>query len=642
MQTIAGWQKVTAMALRIEDYALIGDCQTAALVGRDGSIDWLCWPRFDSGACFAALLGTPDNGRWKIAPAAREARVERRYRADTLILETDFHTSEGSVTVIDFMPVRESVSDLVRLVIGRKGRVTMHMELALRFDYGAAMPWVSRLADGALRAIAGPAMTVLRTPAPLQGHAMKTVAEFKVEAGQSVPFVLTYSPSHLAPPPAIDGAAALTATETFWRGWSGRCTLAAEWSEDVRRSLITLKALTYEPTGGIVAAPTTSLPEKAGGVRNWDYRYCWLRDATLTLLALMNANYYEEAQAWRGWLQRTIAGSPAQMQIMYSIAGERQLPEFTLDWLAGYEGSRPVRVGNAAAVQLQLDVYGEVMDALHQARNGGIPADREAWQMQRALATHLEGIWREPDQGMWEVRGGSRHFTYSKVMAWVAIDRAISDMETYGLPGPLVRWRRLRARIHRDVCKNGFHAKRNSFVQSYDSDFLDASLLLIPLTGFLPPEDPRVRGTVAAIERDLTVDGLVLRYHTEETADGMPPGEGRFLACSFWLADNFVLQGRLEEARTMFERLLATRNDVGLLSEEYDPKAKRMLGNFPQAFSHVALVNTALNLTQAAKPVRQRASSEAEPQAAGATAARAQDSAVPSAPQAGERTARDH
>ena len=568
-------------------------------------------------------------------------RVERRYRSDTLILETDFHTAEGTVTVVDFMPVRESVSDLVRLVMGRAGRVKLQMELILRFDYGAATPWVSRLPDGGLRAISGPAMTILRTSAEVRGEGMKTVAQFEVGAGQMVPFVLTYCASHLPPPPAIDAPAALASTEKFWRDWSGRCTLAAQWSDPVRRSLITLKALTYEPTGGIVAAPTTSLPEKPGGVRNWDYRYCWLRDATLTLLALMNANYFEEAQAWRSWLQRAIAGSPAQMQIMYSIAGERWLPEMTLDWLSGYENSSPVRVGNAAATQLQLDVYGEVMDALHQARKGGIQADRQAWQMQRTLVDHLEQVWREPDEGMWEVRGGPRHFTYSKVMAWVALDRAIADIEAFRLPGPLTRWRELRARIHHDVCKNGFHAKRNSFVQSYDSDFLDASLLLIPLTGFLPPEDPRIRGTVAAIERDLTIDGLVLRYRTEETADGLPPGEGRFLACSFWLADNFVLQGRLEEARQLFERLLATRNDVGLLAEEYDPKTRRMLGNFPQAFSHVALVNTAMNLTQAEKPVHQRASDAPQPETTAVATRQAAQTAQPPAAPDGTRTARE-
>ena len=599
------------MAGRIEDYALIGDCQTVALVARDGSIDWLCWPRFDSDACFAALLGTPEHGRWQIAPQDARVTVSRRYRAETLILETDFETAEGAVRVIDFMPVRESVSDLVRIVEGRRGSVPMLMELVLRFDYGASIPWVSRLPDGSLRAIVGPSMAVLRADVPVQGEGMTTAARFTVEAGARVSFVLTHSASHLSVPEPADAIRALEGTEAVWRDWAGKCSLTGEWSEAVRRSLITLKALTYAPTGGIVAAPTTSLPEQLGGSRNWDYRYCWLRDATLTLLALMNASYFEEAEGWRWWLQRAVAGSPAQAQIMYGIAGERRLDEWTLDWLPGYEGSSPVRIGNAAAGQLQLDVYGEVMDALHQARKGGLQSDTVTWTIQRALINHLETVWSEPDEGIWEVRAGRRHFTHSKVMAWVAVDRAIKGIQAFGLEGPLQRWRELRQRIHDDVCHKGFDAEIGSFVQSYGSKELDASLLMIPLTGFLPLQDPRVRGTIAAIERDLTVDGLVLRYRTDTANDGLPPGEGLFLACSFWLADCLVLQGRLAEARALFERLLALRNDVGLLSEEYDPVQKRLVGNFPQAFSHVGLVNTALNLTRAQSPAQQRGADEA-------------------------------
>jgi GH15 family glucan-1,4-alpha-glucosidase len=596
------------MPSRIEDYALVGDCQTAALVGRDGSVDWLCWPRFDSDACFAALLGNPGHGRWLIAPQARQFNVSRRYRDRTLILETDFETASGAVRVIDFMPFRESVSDLARIVVGLRGRVSMRMELVLRFNYGASVPWVSRLPDGSLRAIAGPDMTVLRTSVPLRGEGLTTTARFTVDAGASIPFVLTYGTSYRAVAPPIDAATTLEATEAFWRKWASRCSYSGDGSEAVLRSLITLKALTYAPTGGIVAAPTTSLPEQLGGVRNWDYRICWLRDATLTLLALMNAHYFDEAGEWQRWLQRAVAGSPEQAQIMYGLAGERRLDERILDGLPGHAGSRPVRIGNAAAAQFQLDVYGEVVDALYQARKGGLESDAATWAIQRAMLEHLATIWTEPDQGIWEVRSRPRHFTHSKVMAWVGIDRAIQSIEQFGFEGPLRRWRELRKRIHADVCRNGFDAKRNSFVQSYGSRELDASLLMIPLTGFLPPEDPRVRGTLAAIERDLTVDGLVLRYRSKRTADGLPRGEGFFLACSFWLADNLVLQGRREEARALFERLLALRNDVGLLAEEYDIENHRMLGNFPQAFSHVGLVNTAFNLTLHQCPARQRSS----------------------------------
>ncbi|HKU71746.1 MAG TPA: glycoside hydrolase family 15 protein [Burkholderiales bacterium] len=597
------------MASRIEDYAMIGDCQTAALVARNGSIDWLCWPRFDSAACFAALLGSDDNGRWRISPADPEAKVRRRYRDGTLILETEFETSSGAVTVIDFMPVRESISDLVRLVVGRRGRVTMDMELALRFDYGASVPWVTRLPDGknGIRAVAGPDMAVLRTPISLRGEGLKTRASFEVEAGTSVPFVLTHSPSHRDLPAPIDAAVALEKTTKFWRDWSGKSSAPGVWSEAVKRSLITLKGLIYEPTGGMVAAPTTSLPEQIGGVRNWDYRICWLRDATLTLLALMNAGYYDEAAAWREWLVRAVAGSPGQAQIMYGLAGERRLPEMTLGWLKGYEASAPVRIGNAASVQLQLDVYGEVMDALHQGRKGGLASYDAAWNVQRALTEHLEKIWSEPDEGLWEVRSGRRQFTYSKIMSWVAIDRAIKGVEMFGQKGPVERWRETRKRIHDDVCTHGFNSRLNSFVQDYGSSELDASLLLIPVTGFLPVDDPRVLGTVAAVQRHLMADGLVLRYSTHSARDGLPPGEGAFLACSFWLADNLALQERWDEATEMFERLLALRNDVGLLAEEYDPRARRMLGNFPQAFSHIALVNTAYNLAARDKPAVQRA-----------------------------------
>ena len=594
--------------MKIEDYALIGDCHSAALVGRDGSIDWLCWPRFDSPACFAALLGTPHHGRWRIAPAGATACARRAYRGDTLVLETEFETPDGAVALVDFMPIRTAQCDLIRLVIGKRGCVKMDLELILRFDYGSSVPWVTRMPDGSgLRAIAGPDLAVLRTTVPLEGKDLTTVARFAVSAGETVPFVLSHLPSHLGMPAATDPVAALAATEAFWQNWSRRCTVRGEWSEAVRRSLITLKALTHEPTGGIVAAPTTSLPERLGGVRNWDYRFCWLRDATLTLLALMNSGYYQEAERWRGWLLRAVAGAPAQIQIMYGIAGERRMPEWEIGWLPGYDGSRPARVGNAAANQFQLDVYGEVMDALYQACKGGLAGSDVAWDLQRALIRHLETVWHLPDNGIWEVRGGERPFTYSKVMAWVAIDRAIKSAEHFGVPGELARWRALRQRIHDDVCARGYDPDRNSFVQYYGSRELDASLLLIPTTGFLPSDDPRVKGTVEAIRRELMVDGLVMRYRTREDLDGLPPGEGVFLACTFWLADNLALEGRRDEAREIFERLLSLRNDVGLLAEEYDPAAKRFLGNFPQAFSHVAVVNTAMNLAEPTKPVEQRA-----------------------------------
>jgi GH15 family glucan-1,4-alpha-glucosidase len=596
---------------RIEDYAIIGDCETAALVSRDGSIDWLCWPRFDSSACFAALLGGPEHGRWQIAPKHPAPTIKRRYREHTLILETEFETPEGAVTLVDFMPLRGHASDLARIVIGRRGRVEMQMELIFRFYYGAFVPWVTRLEDGALRAVAGPDMVCLHTDVPVNGKDLTTVADFAVNEGDFVPFVLTYTPSHLPPRAPVNARKALADTERFWKEWSGRGTYRGEWADAVNRSLVTLKALTYRPTGGIVAAPTTSLPEQVGGQRNWDYRFCWLRDATLTLLSLMDAGYFDEAAAWRDWLLRAAAGSPSQLQIMYGLGGEHVLREAEIEWLPGYENSKPVRIGNAAYSQLQLDVFGEVMDALYQARRGGIPRSLESWGLQRALISHLETVWQRPDQGMWEVRGGPQHFTYSKVMAWVAIDRSIKSAQEFRTDHIVDRWRALRQQIHDEVCEKGFDQELGSFVQAYGSKLLDASTLMIPVVGFLPPNDPRVRGTVEQIEKRLLVDGLVLRYDSEKTDDGLPGGEGAFLACSFWLADNYILQGRHDDARKLFMRLLALCNDVGLLAEEYDPRAKRQLGNFPQAFSHVALVDTAFNLgrremVDGRKPVHQR------------------------------------
>ena len=598
------------MSTPLEDYALIGDCETAALVSRDGSIDWLCWPRFDSPACFAGLLGTPEHGRWLLAPAAAST-ITRQYRPNTLILETTFETAGGSVTVVDFMPPRgghpdSDNSDIVRIVCGVSGRVTMRTELVLRFDYGQAVPWVTRLPDSTFRAIAGPDMVVMHTPVALRGENLKTVATFDVAAGERIPLVLTHGPSHLPAPAAIDPERSLQRTEAYWVEWTSRCESDGRWAEAITRSLITLKALTYAPTGGIVAAPTTSLPEQLGGSRNWDYRFCWLRDATLTLLALMNAGYYEEARGWRDWLLRAAAGAPSQLQIMYGLGGERRLTESDVPWLPGYEASLPVRIGNAAYAQLQLDVFGEVMDALHQARRGGLETSEDDWGFQRALVKYLGEVWVQPDAGLWEVRGAAQHFTYSKVMAWVAVDRAIRGIERFGLSGPLESWRSLRLRIHEDVCANGFNRELGSFVQSYGSRQLDASLLLVPTTGFLPASDPRIRGTIEAVERQLFRDGFVLRYDTATTDDGLPPGEGAFLACSFWLADAYLLLHREADAHQLFERLLALRNDVGLLSEEYDARQQRLVGNFPQAFSHVALVNTAHNLTRATKPAEQR------------------------------------
>ena len=590
----------------IEDYGLIGDCETAALVARNGSIDWLCWPRFDSPACFAALLGGPEHGRWILQPAGELTRTSREYRNHSLILETHFEAGGGAVTVIDFMPPRGHNSDVVRLVRGDSGRVRMAMELVLRFDYGSVIPWVSRLQDGTWRAIAGPDMVVLRTPVHLKGKDFTTVAEFDVAEGETIPFVMTYGASHRPPPKPIDPVASLRGTQAFWKQWAERACGDGEWCDAVTRSLMVLKALTYAPTGGIVAAPTTSLPEQIGGTRNWDYRYCWLRDATLTLLALMNAGYHDEARAWRDWLLRAGAGAPAQLQIMYGLAGERQLREWEVPWLPGYEQSCPVRIGNAAHGQLQLDVYGEVMDALHQARRGGIAGDTSEWPFQQALLKHLAGTWMEPDEGVWEVRGPRQHFTFSKVMAWVAFDRAVKSAELFGLDGPVDRWRAVQQQIHAEVCERAFDRERGCFVQAYDSTLLDASLLLLPTTGFLPASDPRIKATIEAVERELLCDGFVMRYDTGEADDGLPEGEGVFLACSFWLADAYVLLGRIDEARAMFERLLSLRNDLGLLSEEYDTRLHRQVGNFPQAFSHVALVNTAHNLSHATKPVHQR------------------------------------
>jgi len=594
------------MGARIEDYGLIGDCETAALVSKDGSIDWLCWPRFDSGACFAALLGNSKNGRWRIAPAQAKSRITRRYRPATLILETTFTTADGEVTVIDFMPLREQASHLVRLVVGTRGTVAIRTELVIRFDYGQSVPWVKRTENGDLLAISGPDMVVLRTPVEMRGEQLTSVGEFTVSAGETIPFVLMYVQSHLPAPDPVDAEDALRQTQNFWEEWTSVHKSTGPYAPFVLRSLITLKALTYLPTGGIVAAPTTSLPEQLGGPRNWDYRFCWLRDATLTLLALMNSGYYDEACAWRDWLLRAAAGSPSQIQIMYGLAGEKRLAEWEVPWLAGYEGSKPVRIGNAAADQLQLDVFGEVLDAMHQARVGGLPPLADAWDFQRVLVSHLEEIWPLEDEGIWEVRGGRRHFTYSKMMAWVAFDRTIRSAEAFGLEGPIDHWRKLRARIHAEVCDKAFNPKIGAFMQSYGSEHLDASALLIPVVGFLPPSDPRVAGTVEAIERKLMTNGFVLRYDTDVTQDGLPPGEGAFLACSFWLADAYILLGRRDDARKLFERLLTLCNDLGLLSEEYDPAGKRLLGNFPQAFSHIALVITAHNLDRAEKPCEQR------------------------------------
>jgi GH15 family glucan-1,4-alpha-glucosidase len=576
---------------------MIGDLLTAALVERGGSIDWLCFPRFDSGACFASLLGTPENGRWLIAPV-EGGKTTRRYLHGTFVLETTWECDDGVVRVLDFMPPRGKAPDVVRIVEGVKGRVQMRSELVIRFDYGKIVPWVRR-EDHARLAIAGPDGLCFRTPAHTYGENMRTVSAFTVDEGERIPFVLTWFPSNEAPPAEIDPEVALAETETFWRDWNDACEvqLPPEFKDVLQRSLMVLKALTYAPTGGIVAAPTTSLPESIGGVRNWDYRYCWLRDATLTLLSLLNAGYVEEAGQWRHWLLRAVAGDPADIQIMYGVAGDRRLTELELPWLRGYEGSAPVRIGNAASEQLQVDVFGEVMDAFFLARAHGLPKEKSAWSLQKLLLSYLEEVWPQPDEGIWEIRGDRRHFVHSKVMAWVAFDRAVRSIETQGMDGPLERWRSLRDTIHQEVCERGFDAELGSFTQSYGSKELDASLLMIPLVGFLPASDPRVKGTVEAIERDLVEHGFVLRYRTHENGvDGLPAGEGVFLPCSFWLVDCLELLGRHDDAHALFDRLVLLANDVGLLSEEYDPVAKRLLGNFPQAFTHLALVNSAFTV----------------------------------------------
>jgi len=596
---------------RIEDYGLIGDCETAALVGCDGSIDWLCWPAFDSDACFAALLGSPKNGRWLIAPAGKIARTERRYRDNTLILETRFETAEGAVDLIDFMPPRGKASDIVRLVRGVSGRVKMRMELIIRFGFGSDVPWVRKSEDGTgLLAICGQDMTVLRTPVKTRGEDLTTVADFDVGEGETVPFVLTYGPSHVAVPAPIDPAKALQNTEKLWADWSGRCTYQGDHRHLVMRSLITLKAQTFAPTGGIVAAPTTSLPEKLGGSRNWDYRFCWLRDATFTLLALMNSGYTEEALAWHNWLLRAVAGSPALMQIMYGIWGQRRLLEWEAGWLNGYEGAKPVRIGNAAHAQLQLDVYGELIDALHQARMAKLKLLDESWSLECAVIQHVAEVWDRPDHGIWERRGEARHYVFSKVMTWVAFDRGIKSAEKFGFKAPLEKWRTLRDIIHEDVCDKGFDRDLNSFVESYGSKMLDASILLLPSVGFLPPEDPRIRGTIEAIERHLIRDGFVLRHDPREIIDEVQPIEGAFLACTLWLADACVLAGDTAKAQALFDRVAAVANDLGLLAEEYDTQAQRQTGNFPQALTHIALINTAHNLSvakhAAEKPAMQR------------------------------------
>jgi GH15 family glucan-1,4-alpha-glucosidase len=576
----------------IEHYAVVGDTQTAALVGRDGSVDWLCLPRFDSPACFAALLGDRRNGRWQIAPAGEVTKVERRYREDTLVLETDLYTRDGAIRLVDCMPPRGEAPDIVRLVQGLEGRVEVEMELIIRFDYGRVVPWVRRHRDYRL-AVAGPDAVRLDAGVETHGENQTTRAAFTVGRGDEVPFVLTWYPSHKPEPGPVDAARSVQDTCTWWREWLGQCRVA---DPLVRRSVLTLKALTYAPTGGVVAAVTTSLPERIGGVRNWDYRYCWLRDATLTLNSMLLLGFDDEARAWRDWLLRAVAGDPRDMQIMYGPAGERRLTEFELPWLAGYESSQPVRVGNAASEQFQLDVYGEVMDLLFRAREEGIDPEEHAWSLQRTILDYLESDWERPDEGLWEVRGPRRHFVHSKVMAWVAFDRAVKTVEQFGLDGDTDRWRRERDEIHREVCEKGWDPERNTFTQSYGSKALDAALLLIPRTGFLPGDDPRVIGTIEAARRELDHDGFLLRYPTDESDDGLPPGEGAFLPFTLWLADALALAGRRQEARSLYDRLAGLANDVGLFAEEYDPESGRMVGNFPQAFTHLALVNTALTV----------------------------------------------
>jgi GH15 family glucan-1,4-alpha-glucosidase len=591
----------------IEDYALIGDTETVALVRLDGSIDWFCAPRFDSAACFAALVGDEGNGRWKLSPSLPVLSVTRRYRPGTLVLETEITTETGTVAICDFMPIRDTDPTIIRIVEGRRGHVAMDMELRIRFDYGSVVPWVRR-SDHSLRAVAGADALVLHTPVATRGRDLSTVASFEVGEGDRVPFQLTWHPSHLEAPLPFDAAEACERTEAWWLEWFGSCTYDGPWADLVRRSLITLKALTYAPTGGVVAAPTTSIPEQIGGVRNWDYRYCWLRDASFTLQALVTNGYPFEAAAWREWLHRAVAGDPASLQILYGVAGERRLVEMELPWLAGYEGSAPVRIGNAASGQLQLDVYGEVLDLLHAAVTHGIDRVTIAWPLVTSLLDHLATVWDQPDDGIWETRGGRQHFTYSKLMAWVAFDRAVRIAGERSLPGPVDEWSDLRDELHREICERAYDPARGAFMQAYDSDELDASVLQMALVGFLPPTDPRIVGTVEAIQQHLLEDGFVLRYRTHPAAvvdgdaaalDGLPPGEGVFLMCSFWLADNLVLLGRVEEATELFERLIGLANDVGLLAEEYDVALSRQVGNFPQAFSHIALINSAMRLCDA-------------------------------------------
>jgi GH15 family glucan-1,4-alpha-glucosidase len=601
------------MSCPIEDYALIGDTRTAALVRRDGSIDWLCLPYFDSGACFAALVGDEENGSWELAPVGRTTAIRRAYRQDSMVLETVYELEDGErVRVVDAMLPGGEVPRLVRLVTGESGRVAMRSVMRIRFDYGRIVPWIHR-SSGTTVAVAGPDAVALYADVPLKGQDLSTVAEFWVGPGERVGFEMAYFPSYAEQPGPSDVLTALRHTDVYWREWARTCRYDGPWRDAVVRSLLTLKSLTAASTGAVLAAPTTSLPEQIGGVRNWDYRYCWLRDATFVLVALLNAGYEEEAFAWRGWLLRAVAGSPDQIQILYSLRGERRIPEFEAPWLRGYADSRPVRIGNAAAEQLQLDVYGEVADVMYQAHRAGLPPDTDEWSLTKAVVEAVERRWSEEDRGLWEVRGPCRHFVHSKVLAWVALDRAITAIEKFGLQGPADRWRALRAQIHDDVCRLGYDPKRETFTQSYGSEEIDAATLLIPLVGFLPPDDPRVKGTVRAVERELVVDGFVKRYTQPNLeTDGLPPGEGAFYACGFWLADNYVLQKRWKDARKLFERLIGTANDVGLLSEEYDIEGKRLVGNFPQAFSHVGLVNTAYNLASEAKPAEQRRG-EAEP-----------------------------
>jgi len=590
--------------MRIEDYAVIGDCHTAALVGRDGSIDWLCMPRFDSAACFAALLGEPRHGRWLLAPDRKvrpyknrgTPRITRRYRGDSLILETEFRTATGVAKVIDFMPVGGSDRSIVRIVEGLSGHVKMETELVIRFDYGVTIPWVNRIDSKTISAVAGPNLLCVRTPVDIHGENMHSAAHFTVRKGERIPFVLSYRESHYHLPDVIDADIALEQTEKYWANWTGICKLKGKWRNEIVRSLLTLKSLSYQPTGGIVAAVTTSLPEQLGGSRNWDYRYCWLRDATFTLLAFLNAGYTEEANIWQHWLVRVIAGAPEQLQTMYDVMGGKRLDELELAHLPGYENSRPVRIGNAAAQQLQLDIYGELADVLSQARKGGLPPAPRRSEIRETFLRHLETIWKEPDEGIWEIRGTRQQFVHSKVMTWVAFDRAslANPQDKRGS----AHYRKVADRIHNDICAKGIDPKRGCFVQAYGSERMDASLLLLPLVGFLPASDKRIRRTVEEIEKRLLRKGLLLRYETETGIDGLPPGEGAFLACSFWLADNYLLLGRKADARRLFHRLKGYANDVGLFAEEYDPEDERMLGNFPQAFSHVALINTALNLAQ--------------------------------------------